>query len=155
MALFQVKPMKRHKGGYKVKRSYLFLIFIMLLFIVPAAIAAPPTIVIYSSAEDYRIAYFQQRLGEQFPDYGITIEYMPTGTHAAKLQAEGLATPCDISFDMEYSYFDLLEDYLAYIGDLYDSSVFTDDLESVDIRSKAFEQGMQMRNTNHGLRRED
>ena len=49
-------------------------------------------IVIYTSAEDYRVEYLTQRLNEEFPDYDITIEYMSTGNHAAKLLAEGTKT---------------------------------------------------------------
>ena len=46
-------------------------------------------VVIYSGAEEYRNEYFLQRIQEEFPDYDVTIEYMPTGNLAAKLAAEG------------------------------------------------------------------
>lgn len=84
-------------------------------------------VVIYSSCEDYRNAYYLERLNEQFPDYEIVIEYMPTGNHAAKLLAEGTKTECDISLDLEYGYLSQVRDAL---GDLssYDFSIFSDDM---------------------------
>ena len=54
------------------------------------------SVVIYSGAEEYRNAYFLERLTEQFPNYDISIEYMPTGNLAAKLAAEGPDTDIDI-----------------------------------------------------------
>jgi len=93
------------------------------------SLAEDNRVVIYSSAEDYRNAHFLQRLQEQFPDYEIIIEYMPTGNHAARLQAEGADTQCDISIDMEYGYYPLLEGCLADLS-AYDTSVFADDMLS-------------------------
>ena len=85
-------------------------------------------IVIYTSAEDYRVEYLTQRLNEEFPDYDITIEYMSTGNHAAKLLAEGTKTECDISYDLEYGYLEQLDrkGYLADLSD-YDMSIYTED----------------------------
>lgn len=87
------------------------------------------SVVIYSSAEDYRNEYLQSRLNEQFPDYKIVIEYMPTGNHAAKILAEGAATTCDITFDMEYGYLEKMSDLLADLSD-YDMSIFSEDLRA-------------------------
>lgn len=86
-------------------------------------------VVIYTSAEDYRVEYMQGRLNEAFPQYDIVIEYMPTGNHAAKLLAEGKKTDCDITYDLEYTYMDKLADagVLADLSD-YDFSVFCDDV---------------------------
>ncbi len=84
-------------------------------------------VVIYSSAEDFRLEHFQKRLNEQFPDYEIVIEYMATGTHAAKLLAEGTSTECDIVYDLEYGYMEKLSDIFADLSD-YDLSIFEDDL---------------------------
>lgn len=85
-------------------------------------------VVIYTSAEDYRIEYLTQRLNEEFPDYDIIIEYMSTGNHAAKLLAEGTKTECDISYDLEYSYLEQLdrEGYLADLSE-YDKDIYVDD----------------------------
>lgn len=83
-------------------------------------------VVIYSGAEEYRNEYFLKRLTEQFPDYNITIEYMPTGNLAAKLAAEGTDTDMDIFYDLDFSYAGLVEQYLADVSS-YDQSSFVDD----------------------------
>ena len=83
-------------------------------------------VVIYSGAEEYRNEYFLNRLNEQFPDYNITIEYMPTGNLAAKLAAEGTDTDMDIFYDLDFSYAGLVEQYLADVS-FYDQSIFVDD----------------------------
>lgn len=84
-------------------------------------------IVIYSSMEDYRNEYMRNRLKEQFKDYEIDIQYMTSGTHAAKLLSEGTASPCDITIDLEYGYIDKLRSVLADLSE-YDTSVFVDDM---------------------------
>lgn len=83
-------------------------------------------VVIYSGAEEYRNEYFLKRLTEQFPDYEITIEYMPTGNLAAKLAAEGTDTDMDIFYDLDFSYAGLVEKYLADVSE-YDQSIYVDD----------------------------
>lgn len=93
-----------------------------------AGCSSREAVVIYASAEDYRLEYMQQRLAEEFPQYRIVIEYLPTGNHAARLLAEGARTPCDITYDLEYTYLQRLaaEGLLADLSD-YDYSVFCDD----------------------------
>lgn len=83
-------------------------------------------VVIYSGAEEYRNEYFLKRLKEQFPDYDISIEYMPTGNLAAKLAAEGTSTDMDIFYDLDFSYAGLVEQYLADLS-AYDQSIYVDD----------------------------
>lgn len=83
-------------------------------------------VVIYSGAEEYRNEYFLKRLREQFPDYDISIEYMPTGNLAAKLAAEGTDTDMDIFYDLDFSYAGLVEKYLADLSE-YDQSIYVDD----------------------------
>ena len=83
-------------------------------------------VVIYSGAEEYRNEHFLKRLKEQFPDYDITIEYMPTGNLAAKLAAEGTQTDMDIFYDLDFSYAGLVEQYLADVSS-YDQSIYVDD----------------------------
>ena len=86
-------------------------------------------VVIYSSAEEYRNEHFQKRLNEEFPDYDIIIEYMPSGNQAAKIQAEGTDTEADILFDIDFGYVESLEPYLAKLEG-YDQSIFMDDAKS-------------------------
>ena len=83
--------------------------------------------VVYLSSEEYRVEYFQKRLEEAFPHYEVVLEYLPTGTHAAKLEAEGLDTDCDISNELDYGYLGRLEDLFADLS-AYDKSVYLDDL---------------------------
>lgn len=83
-------------------------------------------VVIYSGAEEYRNAYFLKRLKEQFPEYNISIEYMPTGNLAAKLAAEGTNTDIDIIYDLDCGYAGMVEQYLADLSS-YDQSIYVDD----------------------------
>lgn len=90
-----------------------------------ACASGEDSVLIYTSAEDYRIEYMWDRLLEEFPEYDIIIEYMPTGNQAAKLLAEGRETECDITYDLEYTYLQKLADagVLADLSD-YDLSVY-------------------------------
>lgn len=85
-------------------------------------------VLIYTSAEDYRVEDMQQRLEEEFPQYRIIVEYWSTGNHAARLMAEGTQTECDITYDLEYTYLEKLAS-AGVLADLsgYDYSVFCED----------------------------
>lgn len=85
-------------------------------------------VIIYSGAEEYRNAYYLERLKEVFAEYDITIEYMPTGNLAAKLAAEGNKTDIDIIYDLDFSYAGLVEQYLADVS-AYDQSVYVEDCQ--------------------------
>ena len=61
-------------------------------------------IVIYTSAEDFRIDYMQKQLNAKFPQYNIIIEYKSSGDHAATLKSAGTNAPCQITHDLEYGY---------------------------------------------------
>lgn len=104
------------------------LAFILLVPLLSGCASEEDTVVIYTSAESYRVEHMRQRLWEEFPDYEILIEYMPTGNHAARLMAEGAQTACDITYDLEFSYLEMLEEagMLADLSD-YDYSVFCED----------------------------
>ncbi len=88
-------------------------------------------VVIYSSAEEYRIEYMQKRLKEQFPDYDIVVEYMSSGTLAAKLKAEGTKTEADIIQELEYGYLGQLKDNFADLS-AYDQSIFVSEMIDPD-----------------------
>ena len=85
-------------------------------------------ILIYTSVEDYVIEDLDAALSEQFPDYDITIEYVSTGEHAARLKAEGVNAECDITYDLEYAYLSQLE-RAGVLADLssYDQSIYVED----------------------------
>ena len=103
-------------------------LLIMLVFLAFPAMAEDSRVVIYSSCEEYRNEHFRTRLAEQFPELDIIIEYMPTGNQAAKLMAEGTNTQADIIYDMEYGYMPQLEHLLADLTDLYDFSIYREEL---------------------------
>lgn len=115
----------------KSKKSFIIvvvLIIVALAVFLSSRSKAKDKVLIYTSAEDYRVEYLTKRLQEEFPDYDITIEYMSTGNHAAKLLAEGTKTECDITYDLDYGYMSQL-DALGEFADLsnYDMSIYTDD----------------------------
>lgn len=85
------------------------------------------SVVIYSTAEDFRNEHYKKRLREQFPNYHITLEYMPTGNCAAKLKAEGASTECDIIVDLDTTYLSSISDMLADLSS-YDTSMFLDNM---------------------------
>lgn len=100
----------------------------VLIFLMLSGSGEDNCVVIYTSAEDYRVEHMRQRLWEEFPDYEILIEYLPTGNHAARLMAEGTDSDCDITYDLEYTYLDKLAEagILADLGE-YDFSIYCED----------------------------
>ena len=84
-------------------------------------------VLIFTSMDDFRIEYLQKRFNEQFPQYKVIVNYMTTGSLAAKLKAEGTATDCDIIGELDSS---SLEGLIEILADLstYDSSAFLDEL---------------------------
>ncbi len=116
----------------KTKAFKALIALIMLAVVISTLLAGcsgKEEVIIYTSAEDYRIEYMQKRLDEVFPEYNIIIEYMPTGDHAAKLITEGTSTEADITYDLEYGYMEQLANagVLADLKDMYDTSVFAED----------------------------
>ena len=61
-------------------------------------------VTIYTSTEDYNMAYLQECLDKKFPDYEIVIEYMSTSNIGAKIVEEGASSDCDIVYMEEYGY---------------------------------------------------
>lgn len=88
-------------------------------------------VVIYTAAEDERIAYIQEGLDKQFPDTEIVIQSLGTGQLLSKLQAEGKDSDCDIFYDLEVvnaeiilnASPDLFVDLSDYDFSIYDPSV--------------------------------
>lgn len=85
------------------------------------------TIVVYSCAEDYRNEYYLAELQKQFPDINFVLDYQGSGAAAAKLKAEGLTTQGDILLSWDYTYLNMLTDYLADVS-YFDFSIFVDDM---------------------------
>ena len=88
-------------------------------------------VVIYTAAEDERIAYIQQELDKTFPNVEIVIQSLGTGQLLSKLQAEGTSSDCDIFYDLEVvnaeiilnANPDLFVDLSGFDFSVYDSSV--------------------------------
>ena len=102
---------------------------VTIVFILGTAISCrrePNTVMIYTSSEDFRNEHFQKRLNEQFPQYNIIINYMTTGSLAAKLLAEGTATDADIIGELESGYLEGILDNLADHSNM-DTSMFLDE----------------------------
>jgi iron(III) transport system substrate-binding protein len=97
-------------------------------------------VVFYTTTEDFRIEYFQNRFKEQFPDYTIVFNYMATGNLAAKLAAEGTETECDIIGELDSAYLEGILDNLVDLSS-YDSSVFLDSLVPVHHKYLPFSKG--------------
>lgn len=116
------------------KASALLLVVALLLALCATGCAGKKeNILIYTSVEDYVIEDMNKRLGEEFPNYNITVEYVSTGNHAAKLLTEGKNSECDISYDLEYAYMEQLAraGVLADLSD-YDRSIYVEDTIASD-----------------------
>jgi len=85
------------------------------------------TVVIYTSAEDYRNDAMQADLNARFPNYTIKIEYYSTGNLFTKLLAEGTDTECDIIGEMEYANLDRIVELLADLSS-FNTGIYTSDM---------------------------
>lgn len=86
-----------------------------------------PSVMIYSTAESFRNEMFQEELDKKFPEYNITVQYIPTGNCAARLKAEGTDIEADIIFESEYTYAEELKDFFYDLSD-YDFSKYLDEM---------------------------
>ena len=101
-----------------MKKGVIVLLLITVLFAFLATIGGKESIVICSSAEQFRNDELQEQLNERFPDKNIIVMYMSTGKAAAKVFAEGLGTEIDILVGLETGYMSKIKDHLADISDL-------------------------------------
>lgn len=99
-----------------MKKGLLFLIIITLGLFGFSLYSSSETIVICSSAEQFRNDRVQTALNEKFPQYQIVVMYMPTGKAATKVAVEGKSTDADILMGLETGYLCKIEDHLADIG---------------------------------------
>ena len=77
--------------------------------------ASEDTIVICSSAEQFRNDALQETLNKQFPQYNIVVMYMATGKAATKIAVEGTGTDVDILLGLETGYLTKIKQNLANI----------------------------------------
>lgn len=117
----------------KIIIALTLVICLLLCTALPGCSSNKEKILIFTSVEDYVIEDLSECLNEKFPEYDITVEYLSTGNHAAKLLAEGTATDCDITYDLEYAYMVQL-DREGMFADLssYDKSIYMPDTVESD-----------------------
>lgn len=85
-------------------------------------------IVIYTAAEDERIAYLQEKLNNKFPKEKIFIHSLGTGAFLSKLMTEAEMTDCDIFYDLDSNNAEIIlsknpnlfADLSTYNFDIYD-----------------------------------
>lgn len=112
-----------------MKKLKLVLLGLVLLVVLTSCGKNGTNIVIYSCTEDYKNEFYLAELQKQFPDYNFTLDYQGSGPAAAKLKAEGLQTQGDILLSWEYTYLDMLTDYLADVS-YFDTSMYLGDMLS-------------------------
>jgi len=109
----------------------LTLMVLMVIMMLSTAISCHKTsetsVIIFTSTEDFRTEHMQKLLRENFPDYDITMQVMSTGSHAAKLKAEGTQTEADIILNLETGYLEGLQDIFADLSS-FDISEFLPEL---------------------------
>ena len=101
-----------------MKKGFIVLLVITLLFTVFAAFGGKESIVICASSEQFRNDALQAQLSERFPDKNIIVMYMSTGKAAAKVFAEGRDTEIDILVGLETGYMNKITHHLADISGL-------------------------------------
>lgn len=110
------------------KRAIAILSVLMCMMALTGIAAKKEQVIIYSCANDMRIAHLSQLLAEKFPEYDCIVEYQSTSKLAAKLLAEGKNTDCDIVHDLSYLNMDALNN-AGILADMswFDGSAFLDD----------------------------
>ncbi len=119
-----------------------------MLVSVSVALAASDRVVIYTAAEDERIAYLQDELNKKFPEVEIVIQSLGTGQLLSKLQAEGKNSDCDIFYDLEVVNAEIIlnadpelfVDLSDYDFSIYDASVsgYTDRHHKYAVNGKTY-----------------
>lgn len=99
-----------------MKKLFIFLLIITILFTGIAEYGNKESIVICSSAEQFRNDELQAQLNERFPDKNIIVMYMSTGKAAAKVLAEGSRAEMDILIGLETGYMNKIKDNLADVS---------------------------------------
>ena len=85
-------------------------------------------VLIYSTAEEERVAYMRAELAAQFPQYDIVFQEVGTGALVSKLQGEGRGTDCDIIHELEITNMETLlksDSDFFYSLDEYNFNQFT------------------------------
>lgn len=99
-----------------MKKGIIILLAVTLLFTALSVSGGEESIVICSSAEQFRNDALQKQLNERFPQYNVIVMYMSTGKAAAKVYAEGSDTELDILLGLETGYLNKIKSNLADIS---------------------------------------
>ena len=131
-----------------MKKVFVFFALLCSLMVFFGSAFAADRVVIYTAAEDERIAYLQEELNKQFPDVEIVIQSLGTGQLLSKLQAEGKNTDCDIFYDLEVVNAEIIlnadpelfVDLSDYDFSIYDASVtgYTDRHHKYAVNGKTY-----------------
>jgi iron(III) transport system substrate-binding protein len=96
-------------------------------------------IVVYTAAEEERIAYLDEKIKEKFPETSVVFQPLGTGTMLNKLQTEGTHTPCDIFYDLEITNAEIILDKnkdLFYDLSEFDFSIYEDSVQTYMSKKK-------------------
>ncbi len=99
----------------KGKKWFILLVAITMFFVYIADFGVKENIVVCSSLEQFRSDELQLQLNKEFPQYNVTVMYMPTGKAASKIYAEGTDSEVDILVGMETGYLGKIKDSLENI----------------------------------------
>ena len=99
-----------------MKKWFVILLAVTLVFVFLADSGGKESIIVCSSAEQFRNDEMQEQLNRRFPEYNIIVTYMATGKAAAKVYAEGENTEIDILAALETGYMNKLRDSLEDIS---------------------------------------
>lgn len=114
-----------------MKKKMIILSFIFTITILLTSCRRKDFILIYSTQEEERIEFIQEKLYNKFPNYDIVIEYSGTGALVSRLQGEEKYTECDIVYELECANLEIVmnsvpnifSDLDDYDFDIYDESV--------------------------------
>jgi len=111
-----------------VKKLYLLPLVAMLGSL--TSCGSSKRVLIYTTAEEEKIRFMQEKLDEKFPDYDVVIQYIGNGKLVSKLLAEGKKTSCDIIYELEVLNSERViaehEDLFYDLKDDYDLSIYDD-----------------------------
>lgn len=99
-----------------MKKGFILLLAVTLLFCALSFSESQDSIVICTSIEQFRSDALQAQLAERFPDRNVIVMYMATGKAAAKVYAEGTDTEIDILLGLETGYMNKIKGSLADIS---------------------------------------
>lgn len=99
-----------------MKKVFLLLTALTLVFTMLSVTGGQDRIVICASSEQFRNDALQEQLNARFPEYDIAVMYLSTGKAASKVLAEGRDTEVDILVGLETGYLNKIRDSLADIS---------------------------------------